>query len=135
VAVNTFVIPASEREEAVDRLTRFLRECSPGKVIRVEVCEHRKRRSDAQNRALWGIAYRILSDETGHDPTELHEIFLGGYYGWEEVEVLGQVHRRPVRRSSKLNTAEFSDFYAFIQRRSAEMGYYIPDPGEFEPDK
>ena len=56
----------------------------------------------------------------------------GEFHGWEVIDVLGQQRRRPVRRSSKLNTMEFSDFYAYIQRRSAEMGVYVPDPGEFE---
>lgn len=133
--MNTFILPGGDRTEAIDRLTQFLRECAPGKAIRVEVCQHRKRRSDEQNRALWGVAYRILSEETGHDPGELHDFFLGEHFGWEIVEVFGQKRRRPVRRSSKLDTAEFADYYAFIQRRSAEMGFWVPDPGEFESGK
>ena len=130
--MNSFILPAGDRSESIDRLTQFLRQCSPDKPVRVEVCLHRKRRSNEQNRALWGVAYRLLSDETGNDVNDLHEFFLGEYFGWELIDVLGQQRRRPVRRSSKLNTVEFSDFYAFIQRRSAEMGYYIPSPNEVE---
>lgn len=133
--MNTFILPASERSEAIDRLTRFLHQISPDRPIRVEVCQHRKKRSDEQNRALWGVAYRLLADETGNDVNDLHEYFLGEHFGWELIDVLGQQRRRPVRRSSKLNTVEFSDFYAFIQRRAAELlGVYVPDPGEFEQD-
>jgi hypothetical protein len=130
--MNTFVLPPADRAADIERLTRFLYECTPGKPLRVEVSQHRKRRSDEQNRALWGVAYRVLSDETGNDVNDLHEYFLGEYFGWEVIDVMGQKRRRPVRRSSKLNTMEFSDFYAFIQRRAAEFGLYIPDPGEFE---
>lgn len=131
--MNTFVISAKDRSADIERLTRFLHECLPGKALRVEVCQNRKRRSDEQNRALWGVAYRILSEETGYDPAELHEFFLGSYFGWQDVEIFGEHRRRPARRSSKLNTMEFSDYYAFIQRRAAELlGVYVPDPGEFE---
>lgn len=129
--MNEFVLPAGDRSAAIDRLTRFLSECLPGKQVRVEVGQYRKRRSDEQNRALWGVAYRTLSEETGNDLNDLHEYFLGEYFGWELIDVLGQQRRRPMRRSSKLSTAEFSDFYAFIQRRAAEFGVYVPDPGEF----
>ena len=89
-----------------------------------------KSRTDPQNRSLWGIAYKLLSAETGNDPEDLHEYFLGEWGGWKTIDVMGQKRRQPERRSSKLNTVEFNDFYAFIQRRSAEVGYYIPDPGE-----
>lgn len=133
--MNTFLLPGGDRTEAIDRLTQFLRECAPGKAIRVEVCQHRKRRSDNQNRALWGVAYRLLSEETGNDVNDLHEYFLGEWSGWQEIEVMGQIRRCPIRRSSKLDTAEFSDFYAFVQRRAAEIGYYVPDPGEFEQER
>lgn len=129
---STFVLSPTDRQADIERLTRFLSECLPGKPVRVEVCQHRKRRSDEQNRALWGVAYRTLADETGNDVNDLHEYFLGEHFGWEVIDVLGQQRRRPIRRSSKLSTAEFSDFYAFIQYRAAEMGYYIPDPGEFQ---
>lgn len=128
---TTFTIPPTDRAESIDRLAQFLTECLPGKQIRVEVGQYRKRRSDEQNRALWGVAYRTLSEETGNDLNDLHEYFLGEYFGWELIDVLGQQRRRPMRRSSKLNTMEFSDFYAFIQRRAAEFGVYVPDPGEF----
>lgn len=128
---STFTLPPTDRAESISRLAQFLNDCLPGKQVRVEVSQHRKRRSDEQNRALWGVAYRTLSEETGNDLNDLHEYFLGEYFGWELIDVLGQQRRRPMRRSSKLDTAEFSDFYAFIQRRAAEFGVYVPDPGEF----
>lgn len=132
---TTFTIPPRDRSADIERLTRFLHECLPGKPLRVEVCQNRKRRSDEQNRALWGVAYRTLSEETGNDLNDLHEYFLGEYFGWEVIDVMGQQRRRPMRRSSNLNTLEFSDFYAFIQRRAAEsLGIYVPDPGEFVND-
>jgi hypothetical protein len=95
----------------------------------VECKKWRKSRSNEQNRALWGIAYKTLHDATGNDPEDLHEFFLGEYFGWEVRDVLGQKRKVPMRRSSKLSTTEFADFYAFIQQRSAEtVGVFVPDP-------
>ena len=98
-------------------------------VIKVE--QFRKRRSNPQNRSLWGIAYKALSEATGNDPEDLHTFFLGEWSGWEVIDVMGQQRRVPVRRSSKLTTEEFGQFYEFIQRRAAECGYNVPSPNEY----
>lgn len=129
---QTFVIPATGRERIANNLRDFAMTALPGKKLRVEVCEYRKRRSDDQNKALWGVAYKTLRDATGNDPDDLHTFFLGEWAGWEVVDVMGQKRRVPKRRSSKLTTAEFTEFYAFIQQRSAEtVGVFIPDPDPF----
>jgi hypothetical protein len=129
---QTFVIPATDRQSIADNLHAFALTALPGKALRVEVSEYRKRRSDDQNRALWGVAYKTLRDATGNDPDDLHTFFLGEWFGWETIDVMGQKRRVPLRRSSKLTTAEFAEFYAFIQQRSAEtVGVFIPDPDPF----
>ena len=97
----------------------------------------KKERSDLQNRALWGCAYKTLRDATGNDPEDLHTYFCGEYFGWQEYEVMGSHRKRPVRSTTKdangkrdvISTLQLSDFYAFIQQRSAEtVGVYVPDP-------
>lgn len=129
MTTQTFVLPKSDRERIADNLRAFIMSALPGKELRVEVCEYRKRRSQDQNAALWGVAYKTLSDATGNAPEDLHTFFLGEWGGWETIQVMGQVRRVPKRRSSKLTTVEFGDFYAFIQQRSAEtVGVYVPDP-------
>lgn len=134
---QTFRLPKTDRERIAANLHAFVLSALPGKDLRVEVSEYRKRRSQDQNAALWGIAYKTLSDATGNDPDDLHAYFLGEWSGWETITVMGQQRRVPKRRSSKLTTVEFSEFYAFIQQRSAEtVGVFIPDPdpmhGRFE---
>jgi hypothetical protein len=129
VTAQTFRLPATGRERLADNLRAFVMSALPGKELRVEVCEYRKRRSQDQNAALWGVAYKTLSDATGNDADDLHTYFLGEWAGWEVITVMGQQRRVPKRRSSKLTTVEFSEFYAFIQQRSAEtVGVYVPDP-------
>lgn len=130
---QAFVLPPelSDREQIAANLHAFVMKALPGKRLKVTVEEAKKRRSDEQNRALWGVAYKALSDATGNDAEDLHTFFLGEHFGWEVVTVMGEKKRRPMRRSSGLSTVEFAEFYSFIQRRAAEAGYYVPDPGEY----
>jgi hypothetical protein len=129
---QAFILPPNptDREHIADNLRAFVMAALPGKRLKVVVEEAKKRRSDDQNRALWGVAYKTLSDATGNDPEDLHTFFLGEHFGWEVVAVMGEKKRRPMRRSSGLSTVEFAEFYNFIQRRAAEAGYYVPDPNE-----
>ena len=121
-----------ERMRILANIAEFVRKLTPAKSWTVEVKQYSKRRSNDQNEALWGLAYKILSDATGHDAEDLHTFFLGEHFGWEVKDVLGQKRKVPKRRSSKLTTAEFAEFFAFIQQRSAEtVGIYIPDPDPY----
>lgn len=125
-----FTLPATGREAAVTRVAQFIGAALPGKELVVTVEQRKRKRSLDQNAALWGVAYHALREQTGNDPHDLHEFFLGEWGGWEVVDVMGQKRRRPLKRSSKLTTTEFSDFYAFIQQRAAEAGFYVPSPNE-----
>lgn len=127
---HSFILPPDNREPMLDRIRAFAKDALPGKRLKVTVEEYRRKRSDDQNRALWGVAYKMLSDATGNDASDLHTFFLGEHFGWETIDVMGQKRRIPARRSSRLTTAEFAEFYEFIQRRAAEVGYYVPSPGE-----
>lgn len=131
--MNQFILPKiMPRTGLIQRIAAFMQALPQDKAWQVTVCAFKKTRSNQQNRALWGVAYKVLSDATGNEPEDLHEYFLGEWGGWDTIKVLGQKRRVPIRRSSKLSTLEFSDFYAFIQRRSAEtVGVYVPDP---DPD-
>lgn len=126
---QTFVLPEAGRERIADNLRAFVMAALPGKKLRVEVCEYRKRRSQDQNAFLWGVVYKTLADATGNEADDLHEFFLGEWGGWDVIDVMGQKRKVPKRRSSKLTTVEFAEFVAFIQQRSAEtVGVFIPDP-------
>ena len=124
-----FVLPKGERSLA--RLTGFLSALSRDKAWKVEVSEYRPRRSDEQNRYLWGYVYpTILKHLAGWDAEDVHEYCLGEWSGWETVEGFGRKRLKPVRRSSRLSTTEFSDYVGHIQRAMAAQGIYIEDPGE-----
>jgi hypothetical protein len=129
--IQTIIMPANRTDAG--HATRFLSALALDKPWRVEVSEYRPRRSDEQNRYLWGGVYRTICEHLeGWETADVHEYCLGECYGWETIEGLGRKRLRPVRRSSKLNKQEFSDYIAFIQRRMAEHGIYIPDPEQNE---
>jgi hypothetical protein len=132
-----FVLRANDttRVNVLANAQRFLAELSASKSWRVEVCEHRERRSDAQNRYLWGVCYAELHRATGQESEDWHEYMLGECYGWETVEMMGRKKLRPMRRSSKMDRKEFAEYVEFIQRRAAEHGIFIPDPDPFYADQ
>lgn len=117
-------------------LDSFLNRLPDTKSWQVEVKEYRKSRSNAQNNALFGVAYPAICRETGYDPDELHEAMCKKFFGTVEREVMGEVTKRPARTTTTnvygqrdvLNAAEFADFYAMVQRIGAEAGIDVPDP-------
>lgn len=133
---NAFMLPADNRDESIDRLVAMLRRMFPGNKVEITARKYRKPRSDAQNNSLWGVAYKVLREASGNDPDDLHVYFCGEYFGWVEYDVMGAKKKRPRRttttdengHANKMSTVEFMDFYEFIQRRSAEAGYLVPDP-------
>lgn len=116
------------REDVIGRIQRLLASLPLDKAWRVEIAEHKARRSDPQNRYLWGVVYPVIAKHLdGFEPDDVHEYMLGECFGWETIEGFGRKRLRPLRRSSRLNKQEFSDYVGFIQRRAAEHGIFVPD--------
>lgn len=135
MTMQTFIFhKGAPRGPMIARVAAFLEALATERSWKLEVSLFRKKRSDEQNAYLWGVAYRaILSaglGEQGWTNEDLHDYCLGEHFGWETITGFGRKRLRPIRRSSKLSTVEFMDFVAFIQRRMAEHGIYVPDPNE-----
>lgn len=131
-------VPAGDRSQAIARVVQAINRLFPHRTLLVTIEVRKAERSDAQNRALWGCAYKVASDETGHSKDELHELFCGEYFGWVEYEVLGKRKKRPRRTTTHdhegkrdvISKLDLSDFYLFIQQRCSEYGIQIPDPDQ-----
>ena len=106
------------------------------RTLKVTIEDVTKERSDAQNNALFGVAYKALSEFTGFTAPELHDVFLRAYFGEVEKTVMGVTTKKARRttttdedgKRSKLSTVEFNAFYSFIQQKGAEIGCWVPDP-------
>jgi hypothetical protein len=99
----------------------------------VEVSEWKKPRTNQQNSFLWGVCYPAILEAGGEalagwTREDIHEYMLGECFGWETIEGFGRKRVRPIKRSSKLNRQEFSDYLLFLETRCAEMGIVIPEP-------
>lgn len=130
---QTFILPTTERERIADNLRAFVLAALPGKRIKVTVEEAKKRRSDEQNKYLWGVVYPTILQSgqlDGWTAEDVHEYLLGEIYGWETLAGFGRKRLRPIRRSSRMNTVEFAEYVAQIQQRMAALGIYVPDPNE-----
>lgn len=132
---QTFILKAAV-ERNLARVVAFLSALPRDKDIKVTIGEAKKDRSLEQNNALYGVAYKALSEFTGYTGPELHEMFLRSYFGEVEVEVLGQRFKKARRTTTTdergnrklLSTIEFMDFYRHIQQKGAEINCWVPDP-------
>jgi hypothetical protein len=120
-----------QKGTSLTRIVAMLSALVKDRPLKVTIAEYKRTRSTEQNAYLWGVVYpAILLHLPGWDADDLHEYFLGEWSGWQTIEGFGRKRIKPVRRSSKLNTTEFADYVAFIQRKMAERGIYVPDPHE-----
>lgn len=136
---QTFVLhKADSRRDLIARnAADFIARLPDSKSWEIEIRQHVKRRSDKQRSALFGAAYKALMEFSGlqgsEDKEELHRYFCGEWFGWV-YDKIG--NRKPCRTTTKnergerdeISVAEALDFYAFLQRRGAEVGCYVPDP-------
>lgn len=119
----------TDRSTLIERIKSFLELLPMDRPWEVTVKQFRKKRSDDQNAALWGVAYPPIMEATGYEKDELHEYYLCTFFGSTVKNVFEGKRRVPNKRSSQLTTQEFCDFYAFIQRHAAQkLGVFVPDP-------
>jgi hypothetical protein len=123
-------------EHSLTRVVAVLSALAKDVAWKITISRVKKERSDPQNNALFGVAYKTLGEFTGYTAPELHDVFLRAYFGTVERELMGQVITRPRRTTTtdengarnKLSTIEFNAFYAFVQQKGAEIGCWVPDP-------
>lgn len=98
--------------------------------IRVEI--ERPKRSSRQNRFWHGIVIPLFAGHCGYEFAEMKDALALKLIPKELVDMdTGEVRIVP-GHTSELNTKEFNDLIERAQRLGAEMGIYIPDPGEQE---
>jgi hypothetical protein len=131
---QTFTLQPGER--SLTRIVAVLSALAKDVAWKITIARVKKERSDPQNNALFGVAYKALSEFTGYTAPELHDVFLRAYFGTVEREIFGEIITRPRRTTTtdengaknKLSTVEFNAFYEFVQQKGAEIGCWVPDP-------
>lgn len=127
---------------ALDRSTveaeciQHIRDLPPTRGFTIEVKRFVKTKTNKQTAALFGLAYPMLRAQTGHDVDDLHEYFLGEFFGWREENFFGKKKLRPARtlttgfdgEPDELSAAVCAELFDFVQVRAAQAGIEIPDP-------
>lgn len=98
-----------------------------GKEVQVSVGLVKKQRSNNQNRFLWGVCYKLLSDTTGYIPEEVHDAM-------RMMFLLDKTREIPTLLSTTgLTTKEFEEYLEKIRIWAAqELSCIIPLPNEVE---
>lgn len=125
-----------QRDQIKANLFAFVERLPADKAWQVIIEPLKKDRSSKQNKALFGVAYAELEEQTGNEKNDLHEYFCMEFFGANEKEIMGSFKRVPVRTTTTgfdgkrdvIPTEIFAKFYNFVQRRAAEMGFYVSDP-------
>jgi len=105
-----------------------------GNVV-IEVKPERNTRSQRANRWYWGSILPLISEHTGYDVDELHDLFKMRFFP-KHVALAddnGVIKGEGVVGGStaRLTTGEFSEYCERVRRFAAEeLGVVIPDPRE-----
>lgn len=132
---QSILLPRSlSREGAIARISRVLAALPLDLAWRVEVHEQKPKRSHGQNDYMWALYDFIIKrggvEMEGWTKDDLHEYFLQKHFGSRIITFMGDRKRVPMRRSSRLNKQEFTDYLEFVLRYMAEKGVYLPSPDD-----
>ena len=108
-------------------LTKQLAKWNDKDVV-VEIKLDKATRSNQQNRYYWDIVVGLISECTGYEPDEVHEILKQEFLG-KQLQ-LGE-KTFTLATTTNQTTLEFEDYLSKIRVwASKELGCYIPLPNE-----
>lgn len=120
-------VTSDGRLELTDRaaFSKAMRHFKRGRVtVRIQV--DRGKRTTQQNRFYW-LLLNLISEETGHEPDELHECFKQRFLQPRVKEVLGdeiQIYSTTFEN--------YEDFWQYVERIRrfvlTDLGIETPDP-------
>jgi len=100
--------------------------------ILVNVSLKKFKRSTDQNRYYWGVVLKMISDETGYETTEVHEILKSEFLKIDEKEINGKAYSI-YSSTASLNTADFEDYLEKCRRFAAmnlQLVILLPNESE-----
>ena len=113
-----------------ERFQELLKSMSGG--IEVVFRKVKSPRTNQQNRYYWGVIIKILSEELGYDPQDLHYALRSRFLA--TIEDQGTAGGLTIPKSTtSLSTKEFEAYMEEIRRWSAGfLATTIPEPNEVE---
>lgn len=109
-------------------LDKMLANMPDGEYV-FSIKELKNYRSEKQNRYYWGVVIRILADNFGYTPMEIHEALkstlLPKEFEFATMKITSS------RSTTSLNTSEFEDYLEKVRIwANQEFGVIIPLPNE-----
>ena len=141
--MKPILLPKGKRTRSVELAQLAIANLDPDEAWKITAEPVKSQRSHSQNAYLWAVPYKLISEATGYEVEEVHEYFLGRFFGWKDKKVPktprnpSGVESVPMRttttdehgKRSVLSVDVFSEYLAFIQRFGAQkLGLVIPDP-------
>lgn len=106
-----------------------LNKFKPGTKVTLEIHNRKPKRTDAQNRYLWGVYYPLIAKETGnHNIDALHSLFTGLFLTEKVVEVMG----RKVRIKKSTTMLGVGEFCEYVMDIESETGVEAPPTENYE---
>lgn len=104
-----------------------------GKEIYCQI-DPKDKRSLKQNSYLWGVVYKMISDQTGYSSEEVHQLFGKRYLIYTKADPHGRVLEF-TRSTTELGKTEMTQYIECIRehcRNSLALGHLeIPDPDPY----
>jgi hypothetical protein len=97
----------------------------------VTIKKFRKKRSSQENKYYWGVVVKILSDEFGYLPDEMHDVLKRLFLAYEKPnQITGEVERF-AKSTTGLTTEQAEQYYENIRIWAlTEYSILIPLPNE-----
>ena len=98
--------------------------------VNVIVEKKKRQRSLPQNNWYWGVAVKMIADETGYTPQEIHSLLKSLFL--KDLLIINGEPVEIVKSTTQLDTKGFSqDYWQRIQVWAAEeLNLNIPNPDE-----
>lgn len=134
--MNRVLQPNEDRAKVIAEISSFIHRLDPGKPWLIDITKLVKKRTNLQNAALWGVAYKVICRETGYNDKALHQLLCGTYFGWKVCDMWGNKKQEPLRTTTHdengkrdvIDREELASYYQFIQVFAAEHSVNVPDP-------
>lgn len=125
------------KRDLLRRFTGWLNSCKPG-LWRIEICQHRQRRTDRQNRYYWPCFVapfaKWLTENWGENYTaeQAHEILKARFLTVEKVDPNTGELFTFIRSTTDLDTVEFNRYLDQCGEFLATYcGFVVPEPSEY----
>jgi hypothetical protein len=98
--------------------------CDPRFLWDVKVTERKSRRSTEQNSRLWAL-YNALGQHIGIEADEVHQLM--GFKFLRYQKYVGDKIEEFIKSTTKLNTAEMTEYQENIERWAEQAGFYFDE--------